>query len=196
MNLQAYNNEEFEAACLHIVREWERSHVDGSQAHWLERSAYELLGGILDRGDLEVWKAREALLDRRGAKGSLNLFRYGLRLIFAHKPGGLDPRARELMGRRLLYAYRHFVPPPFLKSFLDAAPRRPSATEIAPEFEIWTAYMTRWSGCERSLCGPFPLSIGERARKLRKQEFSMFADAEWDDSIWDRAGNEDWEDQP
>lgn len=55
---------------------------------------------------------------RRGRRGSPNPFQLGLAAIFAHVPGAIDAREREIDGLKLWYAAKHLILPGMMEPFI------------------------------------------------------------------------------
>jgi hypothetical protein len=121
---------------------------------WFKTACYVLLRHILREDDAEpLLDARISKLGRgkRGRKPA-TLFQKGMMAIVAHEKGERGEPKSEMVGRRdrerfgtqLEYAFRHKVPPAFLRCFTmtygkRAARAGEASNHIEPEFLEWIA---------------------------------------------------------
>lgn len=145
----------FEEACKEVAAELnvrDRAKVD--KRIWSQNVCYPFLSYMIVYGHTAMFEERIGRLGR-DPKGSVrvNPFQRGLLAVFAHEPGLMDEREREYFGKRLWYAFRHYVPPCFLIGFLHEvwssdAERKASSGCIESHFEQWIA--------EKRACDPHP----------------------------------------
>jgi len=161
------DDEEFEAVCRSIAKAWRSEQEGGEATARLEARVYRLVEHLIARDLLdELMCPRESRLDRRGAPGYPNAFRRALRVIFAGEFEPIGTQTRSDMAIRLEYAYRHFVPPEFLKVFLTSLGVRPKVTSIHPGYESWVALNLR-KAWNKHLIPEYPKSIRKLARRKK-----------------------------
>ncbi|WP_137754508.1 hypothetical protein [Sphingopyxis sp. L1A2A] len=144
------DEDEFDRACHAIEREYVRrglwTRAEAASLHedshhvWLRRFAYALVRRLIRQGDTELLfdRIKRHRPSQRGRDGNPNIFQSGLKAIFAHRPVNLNPRDQERFGEQLMFAFKHFVPPPFLEGFLHQThAHRKASEEIAPLFVDW-----------------------------------------------------------
>jgi hypothetical protein len=144
------DDDHFDEACRIIEREygWRRKRTRGidapsgdeSQHVWLRRVAYDLITRLIRQGDTElifdrIHRHRTSI---KGRPGAPNIFQSGLKAFFAHRPKNLAARDQERFGKQLMFAFIHFVPPPFLEGFLHQThAHRKTSDDIVPQFVDW-----------------------------------------------------------
>lgn len=112
---------------------------------WLRVECYNFLRPVIFQPDWHsLFAERIALyghdiLPRRGAR---NPFQLGLIAIFAHRLHLLTHQERELLGKQLWYACRHFIPPHLLVPFITSVGTSKIRAK-ADSNEIESAY-TAW----------------------------------------------------
>lgn len=165
MNLSPADAAQFEDVCRALEDGWDAPRP--RRAEWLEPRVYQLVDHLIREDRLELFRPRRLLLDRRGPQARPNPFAMGLRIIFARRPKAQGTKPRERMGVRLAYAYRHFVPVPFLAMFLGPAGRRPKAhLPIMPGFEEWIAYHLAWGETDYFGRESYPRAVQDLAKSI------------------------------
>ena len=167
MRLANFDDSEFDSACRALIDGYERN--GGS---WLEYEAYELISQILDEDEAAIYESRLASLNNRGRPPQTpNAFREALRVIFADGRIQLSAKDRGHKAERMLYAYRHWVPPEFLTGFLAEYGPRASGTPaertaIVPKLRRWV--VDRLADPEASIDHrlSYPPDINSEAERL------------------------------
>lgn len=169
----------FNSACQAISEEWETAaakRTGEELIQWLQGVAYQLLGHIFDHGLDFLIDERLRGFNRysRGNEALANCFQRGLLAVFAHETRYRGPNAaqRSKMGRRLLHAYRHYVPHEFLRGFLsqvgdDQLKAKIESGLIEPGFEEWVV-LKRLTDERPDFRGPYPSEIEELVATMRR----------------------------
>lgn len=164
---RASAEEIFEQGCRDISKEYAVRHKASREAasSWLQQVCYGYLSNMVDHGLAALFEERIDRLGRdvRGQGRHVNPFARGLLAVFAHEKGYADDGDRHRLGGRLWYAYRHYVPAPFLLGFLHQvwdkeAPERAARNEVEPEFEEWI-WIKRAEDPAPHLRGEYPTRI-------------------------------------
>ena len=139
---------------------------------WLRMTCYELLSHYVDLGMIEVFQSaiKQGKRRRMGRRGEPNSFQDGLLAIFpmGHEDW-LGPTERERYGKRMMYAYRHHVPPVFLEPFLRMHGEAAEAgisdeAVIDPVYTEWIAHCLRTDPhIER---GPYPDGVADEIARF------------------------------
>jgi hypothetical protein len=156
------------------VDDGQANQISGAD-RWAEQTCYAFICQWLRVNDpvdiiaLCIERARSNGRYRRGrtlSASSEQIFQAGLMAIFSHLPDQKEPKRprdgnfpktprrrvapyssaqRQTLGREMWHAYRHYVPPPFLRGFIKQAQTigtrrgwRNSAAE--PGFEEWVTF--------------------------------------------------------
>jgi len=137
----------FETAAAKIAQEWHsRSGEAGKQRRrWLERVSYGYLSLTIDNGFSWLFDERIKGFDRgrRGPGLATNPFQRGLLSLFAHDKNRLmGSELRRRFAQRLWYAFRHYVPAPFVTGFLadvweSGGATRATNGDVEPELLEW-----------------------------------------------------------
>jgi hypothetical protein len=158
----------FGQACDSIVAGWDFRRGERGAIRWLEQETYELLSHVLDCDCQEVFEPRLATCEKRGAKGSDNPFRTGLRVIFARSSNPITDSQRERAAIRLMHAFRHFIPKQYLAAFLKKAGSRPNLSTIEPGYEDWIGMNIVWAEADMDARGPYPPAVAKTYQKWDK----------------------------
>ncbi len=143
--------------------------AQGSAIAWLHKTGYPYLSLTLESGHTGLFENRIRGFERdRGERGrDVNPFQRGLLALFAHDKGGLRERDREWIGKRLWYAFRHYVPSEFVTGFLHevwhADPWRPAIDALEPGLEEWIC-IQRAHDETPELRGRYPEELEDRVR--------------------------------
>ena len=164
----------FEQACKAVALELNhRDRGKMEKSEWIQEICYEFLRRIISYQHTYLFEERINGYDR-DPKGSthVNPFQRGLLAVFADEPGLMDDGDRAYYGKRLWYAYRHYVPPCFLKGFLHqvwerGAEHRVDKDHIVPEFEQWIWFERAEDPCPETR-GNYPAKLEEQVALIRR----------------------------
>lgn len=164
----------FEEACKEVAVELNvRDRAKAEKRIWLQNVCYPFLSYMIAYGHSVMFDERISRLGR-DPKGSVhvNPFQRGLLAAFAHEPGLMDEREREYFGKRLWYAFRHYVPPCFLMGFLHEvwssdAERKVSSGFIELHFEQWI-WRERAGDPHPELRGAYPAELEAKVQQFRQ----------------------------
>lgn len=164
----------FEEACHAVAAELNiRDRAKAEKRTWTQKVCYQFLSYMLAYGHRSMFDERIRLLGRdpKGS-GRVNPIQRGLLAVFAREPGLVDEGDREYFGKRLWYAYRHYVPPCFLIGFLHEvwssdAERKVSSNFIEPDFEQWI-WFERARDPHPEYRGAYPAELEEKVQLIRR----------------------------
>lgn len=175
----------FDRLCANISAEYRRrTAIDAHEARcWLRRVCYELTIVVyVDHQESQSDDGPNLFVDRiarrkkgGGRKGTPNIFQTALSAIFAgEQTATLTPNERKRMGMQLWYAFRHFIPSPFLDGCITSAGR--ARTEVHeqslvlnPEFHDWIVEKrVKGDPCE-DIRGRYPSDIDERVQQTLEE---------------------------
>lgn len=164
----------FEQGCKAVAQElYDRHRGKGEKSDWVHLVCYEFLSRIVSYQQTFLFEGRIRGFGR-DPKGStqVNPFQRGLLAIFAHEPGLMDEGERVYYGKRLWYAYRHYVPACFVKGFLHqvwskGSEGRVDSDHIVPGFEQWI-WFERAADPHPELRGQYPAKLEEQVALIRK----------------------------
>ena len=164
----------FEEACKEVAAELNaRDRAKAEKRVWSQSVCYPFLSYMIAYGHGTMFEERISRLGR-DPRGSIhvNPFQRGLLAAFAHEPGLMDEGDREYFGKRLWYAFRHYVPPCFLMGFLhevwsNDAERRASSGFIEPQFEQWI-WRERAGDPYPDLRGAYPAQLEAKVHQFRQ----------------------------
>ncbi|MCA1653108.1 MAG: hypothetical protein ABR588_04060 [Sphingomicrobium sp.] len=163
----------FEEACRAITGEHhKRDRAKAETREWTQTVCYDVLRLMISHQHAQLLGDRIARLGRsKKGPAPVNPFQRGLLAIYAHEKGLMDERDRSYFGKRLWYAYRHYVPTCFLKGFLhqvwsDGAEQRADVGFIEPEFAEWVIF-ERCNDEHPELRGRYPKELETNIRGLR-----------------------------
>lgn len=166
----------FEEASRVIAADWITRKETGSESsRWLQVVCYQLLQLTIDNGFQKLFDERIARYGRnsRGKKVATNLFQRGMLALFAHEDRYvLDEGERAHFGKRLWYAYRHYVPHYFMLGFLrevwnDEAPAHSGTAYVEPAYAEWV-YLQRAQDEAPERRGEYPPELEQNVATARK----------------------------
>ena len=169
----------FNAACRAVTSEWAHRVAldDRERTQWLQHVAYQIVTHLLERGIFYLVDERLRGFDRysRGNKKDDNPFQSALVSIFAHESphDGPNDTSRWKMGRRLRYAYRHYVPAEFLTGFFHQIADKELIADpgiaINADFVNWVASM-RLHDERPETRGKYPKEIDDFIARYRRMQ--------------------------
>lgn len=163
----------FEEACQAITDEHSKRPKGGAETReWVQTVCYDCLKLLHCNQYAYLLEERISRLGRaqRGTT-QVNPFQRGLLAIYAHKPDLMDEGDRSYFGKRLWYAYRHYVPTCFLRGFLHQvwsvrAEQKVDAGDIEPEFAVWVR-LQRVADERPRLRGKYPKDLERDVRGFK-----------------------------
>jgi hypothetical protein len=162
----------FEDASKIVSAEWHARLKAGHECRrWIQNVGYGLLARTIENGFANVFDERIRRVGRRSPSLEVNPFKRGLLALFAHDKGAMDDRERDYFGKRLWYAYRHYVPQPFLLGFLaevwnDKRMRQAPRDQIEAGFEDWVI-LERANDERSETRGAYPAEIDAKVAQAR-----------------------------
>ena len=170
---EAAAEEIFEASSKAIAADlFARDKAKAEMRTWVHKTCYEFLSFIIGYGHVAVFEERIRRLERDSRSSDrVNPFQRGLLAVFANEPGLMDERDRSYFGKRLWYAYRHYVPLCFLMGFLhevwsNDAERKVASNHIEPDYEQWILF-ERAKDTHPELRGRYPAALEENIERLK-----------------------------
>ena len=163
----------FEEGCRAVAQELHgRMKAKAECREWVQTVCYEFLSRIISYGHAALFEERITRLERdRKGSTQVNPFQRGLLAIFAHEKGLMNEAARSYCGKRLWYAYRHYVPSCFLMGFLHEvwsgdAEAKVARNHIEPQFEQWICF-ERANDPRPELRGTYPAPIEDKVALIQ-----------------------------
>jgi hypothetical protein len=151
---------------------------------WLRPVCYQFISHCIEAGLLE--HLRNRLKRYRRYTNTENLFAFSLSSMFAEDAANFTPTHRTRLSRELWYAYRHYVPWPFVHGFIGSTRNCESETRL----HLLEPQLTDWIITHRALDvdptsmsakGHYPRHIEAAVRIERQKIFRLFGKAHGDE---------------